>query len=511
MTAEIVRAEWVKFRSVRGWVIGALVAVLAVIGVGELNQDSCSDNGATCTIPVGPGGEAVDDSFYFVYRPLADDGTLTARITSLTGQVGSSSGVTRAGSGGVPEPSLRPGLQPWSKAGIIVKADTSQGAAYAAMMATGAHGVRMQYDFTGDIAGTAGLVSPRSPGWLRLVRDGSVITGYDSADGTHWTEVGTVTLPRFPGTVQVGLFAASPSLSVTLSSSLGGGSGTVEATQAIGVFDHVSLTGVSAGAWRGDAIGANGQYPALPDGGFRQADGGSTVTVTGSGDIAPDVAGSGISGSLSQTLVGTFAGLIAVVVLGALFMTAEYRRGLIRVTCAASPIRGRVLAAKAAVLALVTFLAGCVAAPVALYLGQQSMRAGGVPVDPVTAPTMARMVAGTGALLAVAAVLALALATIIRQGAAAVATVIVVIVLPYVVGTIPGLLPASAGLWLLRITPAAGFAIQQAYPRYPQVIASYSPVSGYYPLSPWTGFTVLCCYAVVALALAWYLLRRRDA
>ena len=37
-----------------------------------------------------------------------------------------------------------------------------------------------------------------------------MITGYDSADGTHWSQVGTVTLAGLPSTAQVGLFAASP-------------------------------------------------------------------------------------------------------------------------------------------------------------------------------------------------------------------------------------------------------------------------------------------------------------
>ena len=35
-------------------------------------------------VPLGPGGEAVTDSFYFVHRPLAGDGSITVRVTSLT-------------------------------------------------------------------------------------------------------------------------------------------------------------------------------------------------------------------------------------------------------------------------------------------------------------------------------------------------------------------------------------------------------------------------------------------
>ena len=60
--------------------------------------------------------------------------------------------------------------------------------------------------------------------------------------------------------------------------------------------------------------------------------------------------------TIAQTLTGVFAGLIAVVVVGAVFITAEYRRGLIRITLAASPRRGRVLAAKAVVVGAVTFV-----------------------------------------------------------------------------------------------------------------------------------------------------------
>ena len=67
------------------------------------------------------------------------------------------------------------------------------------MMVTGTHGVRMQWDFTEDAAGLAGTVSAASPRWLRLTRAGDVISGYDSADGTHWTRVGTATLTGLPG------------------------------------------------------------------------------------------------------------------------------------------------------------------------------------------------------------------------------------------------------------------------------------------------------------------------
>jgi hypothetical protein len=94
-----------------------------------------------------------------------------------------------------------------------------------------------------------------------------------------------------------------------------------------------------------------------------------------------------------------------------------------------------------------------------------------------------------------------------------VATVVVVIgltVLPYILAS-ASVLPADAGRWLLRLLPAAAFAIQQTLPAYHQVDELYTPASGFFPLSPWAGFAVLCGYTALALALATYRLRRRDA
>jgi hypothetical protein len=159
----------------------------------------------------------------------------------------------------------------------------------------------------------------------------------------------------------------------------------------------------------------------------------------------------------------------------------------------------------------VGFATGVVAIAIALPVGLGKMRASKIPVLPVPVLTEVRVVLGTGLLLGVAAVLALAVGTVIRRSAAAVAAVIAAVFLPYLLATVPNLLPAAGQEWLLRITPAAGFAIQQAYPRYYQVDIAYRPVDGYYPLAPWAGFAVECAWAAVAVLLAGYLLRRRDA
>jgi ABC-type transport system involved in multi-copper enzyme maturation permease subunit len=494
--AKTLHAEWTKFRTVPGWVIGTVVAAGFIVALGLLPgmQGSCGTHGpnSECKPTIGPGGEEVADSFTFVHQPLAGDGSITVRVAAFTGEV--------------PDPTPReprPGLVPWAKAGLIVKAGTGQGSTYAAVMVTGEHGVRMQYDYTHDLAGSGGV-----PVWLRLTRTGATITAAESADGSRWTTVGTARLTGLPATAEVGLFATSPQYAEEVHGVLGSGdmSGPSRAT---GTFDHLAVQdGWTGAAWRADRIGGSDNAPALPGGGLARD--GAVFRVTGTGDIAPSMPGAaGVGTSVTQTLVGTFAGLIVVVVIGAMFVAAEYRRGLIRTTFTASPGRIRVLAAKAVVAGAVTFAAGLVAAAVVVVFGQRVLRDNGVYVHPAATSTEMRMVAGTGALLAVAAILAVGLGTLLRRGVTAVTTAVVVIVLPYLLAMT--VLPPDAGRWLLRVSPAAAFALQQAAPEYPQVANVYTPSEGYFPLPPWAGFAVLAGWAALALGAAAVLLRRRDA
>ena len=280
---------------------------------------------------------------------------ITVQLTSLAGQVSVGPNQTT------------PGLQPWSKAGIIIKENTSQGSAYAAMMVTGSNGVRMQWDYVNDTpglgkgAGEAGGLSVSSPRWLRLVRDGGTITGYDSADGTHWTPAGTASLPGLTSTVQAGLFAAGAAGGSPYADNFG--------TLATGTFRHIGLSWPATG-WTGTNVGGSGPNAPVPPGSFRQSAG--ALTVSGFGDISP-AAGNTYAGngqSLQRALAGTSFGLIPLIVVAAMFMTAEYRRRLIGVSLTAAPRRGRLLAAKAVVMGAVGFVAGLVAATLALAVGK---------------------------------------------------------------------------------------------------------------------------------------------
>jgi ABC-type transport system involved in multi-copper enzyme maturation permease subunit len=530
----LLRSEWTKFRTVRGWVIGMILAAVLTVLVGRFAAGSvgigCVLNGVqksgkACVPPVphGPGGEVVTDSFNFAHQSLTGNGTITARVISLTGKRPDFTAKTAQASQG---PNFVPGLMAWSKAGLIIKQNLHQGSAYAAMLVTGANGVRMQYNYTGDIAGLPGTVSAAHPRWLRLTRSGDEITGYDSADGVHWTRVGAVQLAGLPATVQVGMFAASPNYAFT-SNSFGGEANQIGPSEATGVFDHVTASGTPAsGRWAVAQIGGGGPVgrslgPFPPGGGgggrgrgpsgFTAA--GGTFKLAGSGDIAPEVPGPAStlpSVTIEQSLAGLFIGLIAIVVVAVMFFTAEYRRGLIRTTLAATPRRGLVLAAKSVVIGAATFAVGLVAAAVAIAIGVPAERNSGQVVLTVSTMTEVRVVVGTAAMLGVAAVFATALGAVLRRSGAAISVAIVTIVLPFLLVAL-NVFPSGISSWLLRLTPAAGLAVQQSIPLYRQVANAVDPARGIYPLSPLAGLAVLCCWAAAAMALAVVLLRRRDA
>jgi ABC-type transport system involved in multi-copper enzyme maturation permease subunit len=510
-------AEWTKFRTVRGWVLGLVVAAVLCVAFTFVVANGSHEGGCTgppppgsgpnspgsnCYtghpfVPTGPNGEAVADSYQFVEQPFTGNGTITAQVTSLTGVIWTGPANEA--------PSLahtRPRLAAWAKAGILLTPTTEQGSPYAAVMATGSHGIRFQYNYTHDQPGLPGAITNSSARWLRLTRTGDMITSYDSTNGTTWTQIGTTGLAGLPDTVTVGMFVTSP---VSFEGSSSGA-----ATQATATFAHVTLNGHAvSNDWQSHSIGTGPQhyYPTLAAG--RTHHSGTSVVLSGSGDIALAVNPLAGGGSASSSLwFGLIVALILIIVVATMFITGEYRRGLIRTTFTATPQRGRVLAAKAVVIGAIAFVTGALAAAVAVPLGEHILSINGNYVFPTTALTELRIIAGSGALVAVTAVAVLALGTIVRTGASAVTAGIVVFVFPYIVSTFS---PGGLGTWLFRLTPAAGFSILGVLPRSALVDSPYTMGNGYYPLDPLAGLLVLCAYAAVALVIATSVLRRRDA
>ncbi len=498
----VLHAEWVKLHTVRGWIIALVLGAAATFALCYLVANGPTagaiSNGPRTVIPAGPGGAGVADTYEFVHRTLAGNGTITAQITSLTGVTSTNPANGQAGLS-----SSQPGLTAWAKAGLLVTSSTRQGSAYAAVMATGSHGVHFQYDYTHDTAGPQTAVTSAAPRWVRLVRSGDTITGYTSADGHSWTEVGSTRLIGLQAAIQVGIFVTSPT---------DFRAATGYPTRATAAFDHITVNGspAAANSWLGQDIGTapTSFYPTFGIGSYHQV--GSSVVVSGSGDIAPAIV-AGLLGTYtasSSLSFGLIVGLLVVIVIASMFVTSEYRRGLIRTTFTAIPARGRDLAAKGLVLGGVAFVLSVMVMAVVVPLGQHLLRSHGNYVFSASTFTEARIIVGASALIGIAAIIVTALSAILRLPAAAITAGVGVILVPFIVASAAG---GGIADWLLRLTPAAGMSMLQALTQYHQVSYTYTLGNGYYPLSPLAGLTVLCGYALLALTTATVLLNRRDA
>ncbi|MDR8413224.1 DUF1349 domain-containing protein [Nonomuraea sp. 3-1Str] len=484
----LLHEQWTTFRTSRGWALAMAASVLVTVSLGLLIAGGVRSSCVTgkgegpCPAPlVGPDGTAVRDKYYFVHQPLKGNGSLTARVSDMTGQIRLPDAVP-----GVRN--IKEGVVPWAKAGLLVRQSLKQGTPYAAVMLTGEHGVRMQYNFTHDVPG-----GPHNgPQWLRLTRSGDTITGYESDDGRTWTAIGAVKLTGLPETVEIGLFATSPGALWETARAF---------AQATATFDQIKVQGAN-GSWRRDDVGvsleSDGRTPHHPGG---VVESGDKLVVTGGGDIGPATVEGGVRADLM--LIGGALGLIPVLVAGVTFFTAEHRRGPIGAGPPAEPRPARLLAAKATVVGAVAFVAGLVASGVVVPVGLAMLRAHQNPVQPITPGTELRVIVGYAALTAAAAVLALGLAALVERGVVAIGLAIALVVAPYLLAT-AGLAP-----WLLTITPAAGFAITQSVPTFAHVDVDRSLLGGYYPLAPWAGLAVACGYAALALGAATAVHRRR--
>ncbi len=193
------------------------------------------------------------------------------------------------------------------------------------------------------------------------------------------------------------------------------------------------------------------------------------------------------------SLSGILVAQLAIAVLGVLVITSEYTTGMIRSTFAAAPQRHLVVAAKAAAFGAIAFVVGTVSGLIAFLVGQTILGVHGVSL---TSPGAARSVIGVGLYLGLLAVLAVALGTIVRRTAGAIAALLgLILILPALLLT----LPASIQDTVVKFLPGnAGQAI-------------FSTTNNSSTLTPWPGLAVFALYVAAAAAISVVLVRRRDA
>jgi ABC-2 type transport system permease protein len=199
--------------------------------------------------------------------------------------------------------------------------------------------------------------------------------------------------------------------------------------------------------------------------------------------------------SIDRSLGGYHLAQLAIGVLGVLVISGEYSTGMIRSSLMAVPRRLPVLWAKIAVFATVTFTLMLASAFIAFFAAQAILTAHHVNVT-LAHPHALRTLVGTVLFVTVTGILCVALGTIIRRTAGGIATFAgLLFVLPGINEILPSSISNSINPYL---PSSAGGAIATAVP-------------DAHTLSPWAGFALYSGYTLAALALAAYLLVRRDA
>jgi len=224
---------------------------------------------------------------------------------------------------------------------------------------------------------------------------------------------------------------------------------------------------------------------------------------------------SGIITDPVSFILGTGLGLgqLAICVLGALVITAEYSSGTIRASLLAVPRRYPVILAKALVFAALVFVVGEIVAFASFYIGVALVNGhvvtlhGTIGGHAVTAhhtitvslsqPGVLRAVFGAGLYLTVLGLFALAIGGLIRHTAGAITAVIGMVL---VIFPLAGLLPDSWGAHVHAYLPTVAG----------QLITADKHQSGQL-LSPWQGFGVFCAWTALLLGAAIFLLQERDA
>jgi regulation of enolase protein 1 (concanavalin A-like superfamily) len=153
---------------------------------------SASESGGTFSVK-GSGADiwGTADAFHFASTPLDGDGSIVARVASVSG------------------------TQAWTKAGVMMRMTLDAGSAHAFMLVSVGKGLAFQRrTVTGGISTSTSAGSGTAPRWVKLSRTGDVITASMSADGASWTVVGSDTL-SISGPVEVGLAVTSHTTSAS--------------------------------------------------------------------------------------------------------------------------------------------------------------------------------------------------------------------------------------------------------------------------------------------------------
>ncbi|QJW36019.1 ABC transporter permease subunit [Cellulosimicrobium protaetiae] len=203
--------------------------------------------------------------------------------------------------------------------------------------------------------------------------------------------------------------------------------------------------------------------------------------------------------TVQAIVLGYIFAQLSVAVLGALVITGEYSTGMIRSTLSAVPTRLPALWAKAGIIGVVTFVVGVVGIALS-YLVTMPMLSGNDLVPDLGDSVVQRVVLACAGYLALVALVAVGVGTIMRHSAGSIFTLVAFLfVLPLVasflsqdwVQDIAKFLPMNLATAMMAVTEADAGGVEV--------------------LSPGGATIAMVVWAVVSLGAAAVVLKRRDA
>jgi regulation of enolase protein 1 (concanavalin A-like superfamily) len=127
------------------------------------------------------------DGCHFTWQQLEGDGTIIARVLSVEK------------------------TQNHAKGGLAIRESLEPGSRHATMVVTPTDGTQFLSRVNENGVTTSqktGLNKGTMPYWLKLVRNGNHLTGFESVNGMDWTQTGTISI-SLPENVFIGLVASS--------------------------------------------------------------------------------------------------------------------------------------------------------------------------------------------------------------------------------------------------------------------------------------------------------------
>jgi regulation of enolase protein 1 (concanavalin A-like superfamily) len=203
-------------------------------------------SGAFTVNGTGSGISSTADGMHFVYQPLSGDGTIVARVVSVTNGAETGIAIRETLNAGATE-----GVAEYESPYVYFYGRASTGA---------------------SVANEGDAYAGALPYWLKLTRSENTVSCWSSSDGVNWTPVGLSQTITMAQNVDVGLFVAN-----------GGGS-----TLATATFDGVSITVTGAGSFPpsitsvSPVSGPAGQAVLVSGVNFGPSQGSSTITFNGS-------------------------------------------------------------------------------------------------------------------------------------------------------------------------------------------------------------------------------------